>query len=64
MNTEYMTINEVADYFGVSHMTIRREVREMNIPHIMVRRSVRIHRGDLERYVKAHQYRPERKRPF
>ena len=64
MTTEYMTINEVADYFGVSHTTIRREVREMRIPHIMVRRSVRIHRGDLERYVKAHQYKPERKRPF
>lgn len=49
---EWMSVEECADILNVGKMTMYREIERKNIRAIRVGRSVRIHRGELEDYIR------------
>ena len=48
MQTETLTVQEVASYLRVSRQTVYTMIREGKIPHFKVGNKVRIKRADLE----------------
>ena len=48
MQTETLTVTEVASYLRVSRQTVYTLIREGKIPHFKVGNKVRIKRSDLE----------------
>ncbi len=55
MTDELLTLDELATYLKVSPTTARRMLREGEIPSTRIRRAYRVHRDDLEKYMRDHQ---------
>ena len=53
MGTQLLTVNEVADLFRVSSMTVYRLIRSGELPAVRVGRSYRVREDDLDAYLQA-----------
>lgn len=52
---EYLSPNEVAELLGVSPFTIRRYIKLGELKAVKLLGGFRIHRDDLQRFLKAHE---------
>ena len=52
--SDLLTIPLVARHFDVSPRTVRRWIRDKLLVVCRIGRTVRIHRDDLDRFIKAH----------
>lgn len=48
--TDFLTVDEIAERWRVSKMTVYRLVKSNDLPHILVGRSIRIRRDVVEQY--------------
>lgn len=51
MSSQFLTVQEVADYLKVSRPTVYRLVKKGKIQHIKVEGSIRIKPSDLESFI-------------
>ncbi len=55
---EYLSPNEIAEYLGVSPFTIRRYIKLGELKAVKLLGGFRVHRDDLQRFLKAHEVNP------
>ena len=55
---EYLSPNEIAEYLGVSPFTIRRYIKLGELRAVKLLGGFRVHRDDLQRFLKAHEVNP------
>ncbi len=55
---EYLSPNDVAEYLGVSPFTIRRYIKLGELKAVKLLGGFRVHRDDLQRFLKAHEVNP------
>src|SRR5512142_2199270 len=55
---EYLSPNEIAELLGVSPFTIRRYIKLGELRAVKLLGGFRIHRDDLQRFLKAHEVNP------
>ena len=54
MTQRYMSLQQAANYLGITETAIRQRIRRASIPFIRDGRSVRFDIADLDRYMAAH----------
>jgi excisionase family DNA binding protein len=59
---EYLSPNEIAEYLGVSPFTIRRYIKLGELKAVKLMGGFRIHRADLQGFLKAHEVNPSEER--
>ena len=55
---EYLSPNEIAELLGVSPFTIRRYIKLGELRAVKLLGGFRVHRDDLQRFLKAHEVNP------
>lgn len=50
-NYDYMTVQQVADYLKLSHLTIRRYVREGILPHYKINRLILLKKSEIDEWL-------------
>ncbi len=55
---EYLSPNEIAEYLGVSPFTIRRYIKLGELKAVKLLGGFRVHRADLQAFLKAHEVNP------
>ncbi len=55
---EYLSPNEIAEYLGVSPFTIRRYIKLGELRAVKLLGGFRVHRDELQRFLKAHEVNP------
>ncbi len=55
---EYLSPNEIAEYLGVSPFTIRRYIKLGELKAVKLLGGFRVHKDDLQRFLKAHEVNP------
>ncbi len=58
MNKELLDYRELAEYLGLSPITLRKKVSEKEIPYTKVGGRVRFRRTDIDRWLEARTFRP------
>ena len=52
---EYLSPNEIAEYLGISPFTIRRYIKLGELKAVKLLGSFRVHKNDLQVFLKAHE---------
>ncbi len=52
---EYLSPNEIGEYLGISPFTIRRYIKLGELKAVKLLGSFRVHKNDLQAFLKAHQ---------
>jgi len=55
---EYLSPNEIAEYLGISPFTIRRYIKLGELKAVKLLGSFRVHKNDLQAFLKAHEVNP------
>lgn len=56
---DYLSPNEIGEYLGVSPFTIRRYIKLGELKAVKLLGGFRVHRNDLQAFLKAHEVNPE-----
>ena len=60
---EYLSPNEIAEYLGISPFTIRRYIKLGELKAVKLLGSFRVHKNDLQAFLKAHEVNPAEENP-
>ena len=55
---EYLSPNEIGEYLGISPFTIRRYIKLGELKAVKLLGSFRVHKNDLQAFLKAHEVNP------